>query len=536
MLTLQVKSVDPVGEWSVDLPEEALTDQLKSAIEQLTTISVAQQKLLCVGKYLKDGETLAGQKIKPNAKIIVMKIPDSQAIVATKAAAEEAKEEVSRVQKVVEAAAQVATRRDGGADRYEQYYFELQNQDGTPVDLPAEHRQNIMSGMALHEKGKAELAKGQYRDALEFLLESDARFQASPQYIRIIDNYGLLCLDIVWAYFKLQDMHALRDAQTRLLRARRSLEQVHGKNMAKLFDLKSDSYGNAQRQVYARLAALEGVVAFLDGNANLAYDKLQKAHDDIRALDIPEEGLMTLLSMGFDERESRRALVACGMQTEHAVNWAIKRREDNEIAAQRDTARRLRRREQIRIGKTVSGKLVDVDLRDDLVAKGFDKLLVEEAVRQADNNSELASQMLNTDIDLLIHLVTTRQQDEERRREQRAAKDRAVTESDQQLQLVDIAAPALPAMTEEQRQAARAALQGVFAQLPAVAQDAPQDAHADDADDAASADEQESEDSAEDELAEAFSRSHDPDSYLDIDLSEPARIVQQYLGMLLTQQ
>eukprot|EP00698_Gefionella_okellyi_P005288 TRINITY_DN1481_c0_g1_i1.p3 TRINITY_DN1481_c0_g1~~TRINITY_DN1481_c0_g1_i1.p3 ORF type:complete len:145 (+),score=48.00 TRINITY_DN1481_c0_g1_i1:208-642(+) len=144
--------------------------------------------------------------------------------------------------------------------------------------------------------------------------------------------------------------------------------------------------------------------------------------------------------------------------------------------------------------------------------------------------------MLNTDIDLLIHLVTTRQQDEERRREQRAAKDRAVTESDQQLQLVDIAAPALPAMTEEQRQAARAALQGVFAQLPAVAQDAPQDAHADDADDAASADEQESEDSAEDELAEAFSRSHDPDSYLDIDLSEPARIVQQYLGMLLTQQ
>jgi hypothetical protein len=32
----------------------------------------------------------------------------------------------------------------------------------------------------------------------------------------MVDNYGLLCLDIAWTYFKLQDLNNLKDAGWRL--------------------------------------------------------------------------------------------------------------------------------------------------------------------------------------------------------------------------------------------------------------------------------------------------------------------------------
>jgi hypothetical protein len=32
----------------------------------------------------------------------------------------------------------------------------------------------------------------------------------------MVDNYGLLCLDIAWTYFKLQDINNLKDAGWRL--------------------------------------------------------------------------------------------------------------------------------------------------------------------------------------------------------------------------------------------------------------------------------------------------------------------------------
>ena len=43
------------------------------------------------------------------------------------------------------------------------------------------------------------------------------------------------------------------------------LERTHGRHMERLFESQSDEYANSQRELYARLAALEGALAFYDG-------------------------------------------------------------------------------------------------------------------------------------------------------------------------------------------------------------------------------------------------------------------------------
>lgn len=42
------------------------------------------------------------------------------------------------------------------------------------------------------------------------------RSYSSADLLAMVDNYGLLCLDIAWTYFKLQDINNLKDAGWRL--------------------------------------------------------------------------------------------------------------------------------------------------------------------------------------------------------------------------------------------------------------------------------------------------------------------------------
>lgn len=41
---------------------------------------------------------------------------------------------------------------------------------------------------------------------------------SSNELLAMVDNYGLLCLDIAWAYFKLQDLQNLQEGSWRLER------------------------------------------------------------------------------------------------------------------------------------------------------------------------------------------------------------------------------------------------------------------------------------------------------------------------------
>ena len=52
-----------------------------------------------------------------------------------------------------------------------------------------------------------------------------------------------------------------------------------------------------------RLELLEGVAAFYSGNRGLAREKLSSAHGRWQKLQVPDERLAELMSMGFSNQE-----------------------------------------------------------------------------------------------------------------------------------------------------------------------------------------------------------------------------------------
>lgn len=104
-------------------------------------------------------------------------------------------------------------------------------------------------GMTLHDRGKALVKKGDLKTAAQMFLRAESegfskwynirsrlvitlqpgltaasrrvscacvRSYSSADLLAMVDNYGLLCLDIAWTYFKLQDINNLKDAGWRL--------------------------------------------------------------------------------------------------------------------------------------------------------------------------------------------------------------------------------------------------------------------------------------------------------------------------------
>jgi len=94
------------------------------------------------------------------------------------------------------------------------YYAQISDQRGRPIDLPAAERRALTLAMVLHEKGRAALKRRQFADALVFLLEADSEFNKcqSSGVLGLVDNYALVCLDICWCYLCLQSFSSLPDA------------------------------------------------------------------------------------------------------------------------------------------------------------------------------------------------------------------------------------------------------------------------------------------------------------------------------------
>jgi len=148
--------------------------------------------------------------------------------------------------------------------------FELTDQHGKHVPmLPSEYI-DFLTALGLHRLGKERLQCGDGDDndnkklssSLTFLLEADQVWEnISPQWRNKVDNYGLLQLDISWAYLKLESLDNLSDATRRLELAEIVLrKQVHS-NFVTLALVQADM-GNAVpplSSVFCRLFLLQGL-------------------------------------------------------------------------------------------------------------------------------------------------------------------------------------------------------------------------------------------------------------------------------------
>jgi len=247
-----------------------------------------------------------------------------------------------------QAAEWMISREDDGSN----YFAQISDQSGRPIDLPPQERKALTLAMVLHEKGRAALKRRQFADALVFLLEADGEFDKcrSSGVLSLVDNYAVVCLDICWCYLCLQNISALPDAERRLKTCEECFHRSYGTNLERLMVVKGGT--GTEVALFVRLHLLQAVVAFHQQRNDVALSLLAKAESELNMLKTSEADMQQVMMMGFTESEARLGLRACRGDIQRAVAHVIQRREDRRLLAEKDREKQRRQKLQHSLGKT----------------------------------------------------------------------------------------------------------------------------------------------------------------------------------------
>uniref|UniRef100_A0A3N7G865 UBA domain-containing protein n=1 Tax=Populus trichocarpa TaxID=3694 RepID=A0A3N7G865_POPTR len=311
----------------------------------------------------------------------------------------------------------LSKRHADGALPIEDFDIELEDQSGKKVHFSETDRLAIMTGLMLHTSGKRFIRKQMFTDALEVLTMGEEAFSlCNPKSIELVDNIPILQIDMVWCYFMLRDIAWIAVAGLRLKKAREGLERAHGKDSSRFRLLQAGR--TSELALYLRLELLEGVVAYHSGQFNKSRKFLASAQEKFFQLQVPDEALSLVVSMGFGEWDAKRALRMSNQDIQSAVNFLVVEREKREQKMEDDIRRRNEIMEQKRYGVTPLKKAVDLQRLIEVVSIGFEKELAAEALRKNENDTQKALDDLtnpeaNTALQRNIEL-------RKRRRQQRA--------------------------------------------------------------------------------------------------------------------
>ncbi|XP_020589026.1 NEDD8 ultimate buster 1 isoform X2 [Phalaenopsis equestris] len=384
--------------------------------------------LICSGKILKDdgsSQSLQQLGLRNNSKVLASATsPDSvKALKDEEAAQADRSSKLSRIRAAAHALAQ---RHADGSFPVEDFNLQLENQSGQKVNFGSENDQRaVMMGLMLHEKAKSLIKKQKFKDALDVLSIAEEAFSlCDPKIIEMIDNVPILQLDTVWCYFLLRDISCLSMAGTRLAKSREGFQRSHGRDNSRFRLLQAGR--PAELALYVRLELLEGVVAFYSGNHVEAYKSLSAAKSKFDQLQVLDEALSLLMSMGYKQREAKRALRMSGQDIQRAVDFLVEERAKKACRHQEDIQRKNEIIEQKRYGMTANNKPVSIQRLNELASMGFERYLAAEALRVNNNDSEKALDLLtNPDKNYdLQQKIDSRK----RTRQQRQASARAPTQ------------------------------------------------------------------------------------------------------------
>ncbi|RAL37305.1 hypothetical protein DM860_004227 [Cuscuta australis] len=384
------------GAWSGVLevePEEWTVAMLREEVVRRSgCVPPESVNLISSGKLLKDGdgsEKLSQFGIKNNAKILASKVSlDKGKSFKEESLAEE--ERSSRLSRLKAAATALSQRHAEGTLPVEDFNLELENQSGEKVQLGSDTDQRaIMMGLMLHANGKALIRKQQFKEALEVLTMGEEAFSlCNPKVIELVDNVAILQIDLVWCYFMLKDMSWLSDAGARLAKAREGLERAHGKEASRVRLLQGGRY--LEVALHVRLELLEGVVAYHSGWLQKSRQSLSSAQAKYIQLQIPDEALSLIMSMGYKERDAKKALRMNNQDVQSAVNFLIEEKEKNKRKKEENLTRQRDLLEQRLYGMTALKKAVNLHYLNELVLVGFEKGLAAEALRRNENDMQKA--------------------------------------------------------------------------------------------------------------------------------------------------
>lgn len=383
------------GTWSgvleVEL-DEWTVPMLRQEVATRSNTLPGTINLIYAGRLLRDDDgnpKLSQLGLKNNAKILATRVNahESKALKDELMVEEQRSSRLSRLKTAVAA---LAKRHADGSLPVEDYNIELEDQRGQKVNMGTEtDRRAIMMGLMLHSKGKQLMRTEQYKDALEVLLMGEEAFSlCDPKLIERIDNVPILQIDMVWCYFMLRDINLLSVAGERLAKAREGIDRAHGKDASRVRMLQGSR--SPELALYLRLELLEGVAAFHSGKLEKSRQAFTSAKAKLTKLEVSDEALSLLISMGYKEREAKRALKMNEQDVESAINFLVEERE-MKAKKQADNIKRQREiREQKNYGKTPLGKAVELQRLEQLVSIGFERELAAEALRQQENDAEKA--------------------------------------------------------------------------------------------------------------------------------------------------
>ncbi|KAK8340480.1 hypothetical protein V6Z11_A08G104800 [Gossypium hirsutum] len=380
--------------------------------------------LISAGKVLKDGDgsqNLTQLGIRNNAKILATRVSvDEGKSLEQELMAEE--ERSRRLARVKAAATALSKRHVDGSLPIEDFNIELENQGGQKVQLGTETDQRaVMMGLMLHENAKNLLTRQLYKDALEVLTMGEEAFSlCDPKVLEFIDNVPILQIDMVWCYFLLRDISWLSVAGIRLEKAREGLERCHGKDFSRVRLLQAGC--QPELALHMRLELLEGVVAYHNGQLDKSKKALTSAQAKFSQLQVPDEALSHVMSMGFKERDARRALRLNNQDIRRAVDFLFEEKTKRKQKREDDIRHRTEIMELKQYGVTPLKKAVNVEKLKELVAIGFEKKLAAEALRRNENDFQKAlDDLTNPETNFAIQIdIETRK----RKREQRAVNAR----------------------------------------------------------------------------------------------------------------
>ncbi|KAG9453013.1 hypothetical protein H6P81_005917 [Aristolochia fimbriata] len=358
--------------------------------------------------------------LKNNAKILASRVSVDQG----KAIQDEA-ERNKRLARIRAAAVAMTKRHAAGTLPVEDFNLELEDQSGKKVQLGSETDQRgVMMGLMLHGNAKQLIRNQQYKDALDVLAMGEEAFSlCDPEVIEMIDNVPILQIDTVWCYFLLRDISWLSMAGVRLAKARDGLERSHGKDSARVRLLQAGRH--PELAIYLRLELLEGVVAYHSGLFEQSRKALTSAQAKYLQLQVLDEALSLLMSMGYKERAAKRALRMTNQNVESAVAFLVEEKEREAQRHEEDLKQRKEIMEQKKYGMTPMKKAVNLQRLNELVSIGFEKSLAAEALRRNENDTQKAlDDLTNTETNSKIQVYI----DSKKRNRQRKALDAAIEE------------------------------------------------------------------------------------------------------------
>ncbi|KAG0590476.1 hypothetical protein M758_1G109800 [Ceratodon purpureus] len=389
------------GAWSGSLEvslDEWNVEKLRAEVSSHSGIATDSMKLICAGRILKDdvaGSAGASKNLRelgigPNSKLLLTRVAPPQQMNT----ADAEQERVERLARIKAAADAMAKRSNEGAFPSDDFDLQLENQSGEKLMFNSDtDRRALVMGLMMHAKARSMIELGNYLEALEVLGMAEESFSlCDRKFLEAVDNVALLQIDTVWCLFMLRDIARLAVARERLARARDGLKRSHGPNLERLRVLQGGFC--PELALYVRLELLEGVVAYHSGQADSARTSLLSAQEKFEQLQLSDEQVAALAQMGFSMKEARRSLRVSGKDASRAVEFVMNERAKAQEKIEEDNRRQEERREQKKYGKTLGGKAVDITKLNELASMGYKRRIVAEALKQSENNRELALEML----------------------------------------------------------------------------------------------------------------------------------------------